>query len=587
MSAGLSVNPSLSSTSGLGVDTHGLWSGMVGLGAGGFDPRLLGDNLKVWYDNQDLSTMFADHALTPASVGSAVALQWDKAKHGYGSDIKSTGTTGMTGTATAATYNTSTGEGTANRVDGSNLSTVRITGVTVGRSYFLDIENTGAVTFSARDDVTAIATLSPGQRVTVFYPAIVGNMRFFPDTNGTSIAFTVHSVREVLGTPRYRTTSAQRPILGRHPKGGRRNLLTYTEQFDNAAWTKTDTTITANAIAAPDGTTTADLLTEGSAGTAQIGQTASTAAGVAHSFSVYLKRGNTDWLRVQAVNGSDFYRLWVNVNTGAIGASGAGGAGALSATSITALPDGWYRVTLTGTIPAAITSVFVNTASANNSGTRVTGGTYYLWGAQLETGSTATAYQKVTSTYDCTETGIPDCYYLQADGSDDGMVTPALDLSATDKIGVFTAVRKLSDAATAVLLESSAAYASNNGTFIMLAAPVAAGFARYDFYSRGTSAAAVASPSSFAAPITSVVTGTSDISGDSAILRVNGAQVATSATDQGAGNYGNYALYFFRRGGSSLPFNGLEYGFALCDTTPSAAQIAAMETYYNNIVGVY
>ena len=32
----------------------------------------------------------------------------------------------------------------------------------------------------------------------------------------------------------------------------RRNLLTYTQQFDNAAWTKTNLTVTANVANAPD-----------------------------------------------------------------------------------------------------------------------------------------------------------------------------------------------------------------------------------------------------------------------------------------------------------------------------------------------
>jgi hypothetical protein len=39
------------------------------------------------------------------------------------------------------------------------------------------------------------------------------------------------------------------------------NLLLYSQEFDNAAWTKTNTTATANATTAPDGTTTADTLT--------------------------------------------------------------------------------------------------------------------------------------------------------------------------------------------------------------------------------------------------------------------------------------------------------------------------------------
>ena len=586
MSTGLySGYPGLSGTSGLAY-TAGLWGGAPGFADGAYGPAFIfGSTLAYWYDDQDLTTMFADYVGTPATVGSAVALQLDKSARGVlGSDIKGTGTPALTGAATAATYDTVTGVGTANRPDASNYSWIDFTGDTVGRPYFVDIENTGAANLSVRDNLTTIYQVTAGQRKKVFVPALVTGLRIYPDTNGTSISFTVHSVKEVLGTPRYQTTAAQRPILGRHPKGGRRNLLIHTEDISNAAWTKTDTTITANAIAAPDGTITADLLTEGSAGTAQIGQSAPTSAGVVHSFSIYLKRGNTDWLRVQAVNGSDFYRLWVNVNTGAIGASGAGGVGVLSATSITALPDGWYRVTLTGTIPAVNTSVFVNTASANNSGTRVTGGTYYLWGTQLESGSVETAYQAVTTQYDCTETGVPDCYYLQADGSDDGMVTPALDLSATDKIGVFTAVRKLAETTAVIVEQTTSADAVAGGWNITNIV----GSTNYRVASRGTTTTVTTLvPGSHPAPDTSILAGLGDISAPSLIGRANGVASSPVTTSQGGGNYANAALYFFRRGGSSLPFNGLEYGSFACVGLPSADQIAAADAYQNNIVGAY
>jgi len=47
--------------------------------------------------------------------------------------------------------------------------------------------------------------------------------------------------------------------------GWRRNLLTWTEQFDNAVWTKTNAAVTANATTAPDGALTADKLVEDTA----------------------------------------------------------------------------------------------------------------------------------------------------------------------------------------------------------------------------------------------------------------------------------------------------------------------------------
>jgi hypothetical protein len=46
-----------------------------------------------------------------------------------------------------------------------------------------------------------------------------------------------------------------------------------------------------------------------------------------------------------------------------------------------------------------------------------------VWGAQVETGSTATAYQRVGLTSDVTESGKRDCWGLLFDGSDDSLQT--------------------------------------------------------------------------------------------------------------------------------------------------------------------
>ena len=82
-------------------------------------------------------------------------------------------------------------------------------------------------------------------------------------------------------------------------------------------------TITANSIPSPDGYTTADLFTEG----LQVLQvlTKGSAAYTANTpvtFSVYLKRGNTDWVRVTqtgTATPADSVRAWFNLATGAKG----------------------------------------------------------------------------------------------------------------------------------------------------------------------------------------------------------------------------------------------------------------------------
>ena len=78
---------------------------------------------------------------------------------------------------------------------------------------------------------------------------------------------------------------------------GSENLLLRSEEFDNASWLKLDTTITANAAIAPDGTLTADLITEGSALTAVTYQYLTLVAQKTYTTSIYLRRGNHDWVR--------------------------------------------------------------------------------------------------------------------------------------------------------------------------------------------------------------------------------------------------------------------------------------------------
>jgi len=147
-------------------------------------------------------------------------------------------------------------------------------------------------------------------------------------------------------------------------------------------------------------------------------------------------------------------------------------------------------------------------------------------------------------------------------------------------------VRKLRDTELGPVAELSATIASNNGTFL-LAAPDGA-TNTYGWDSKGTTQVdAVAS--TFTAPITNVITGIGNISGDSAIIRVNGAVADTETGDQGTGNYGNYPVYFFRRGGisSTERFAGNEYANIAVGKLLTADQLTALETYMNGLTKAY
>jgi hypothetical protein len=143
---------------------------------------------------------------------------------------------------------------------------------------------------------------------------------------------------------------------------------------------------------------------------------------------------------------------------------------------------------------------------------------------------------------------------------------------------VWAGVRKLSDAALAMVGELSANAGTNNGSFF-LAAP-RTGTADYGWRSTGTILSDATAAASYAAPITNVLAAIGNISGDIAALRVNGTQVATSSTDQGFGNYGNYPLFIGQRNNwlSSLIIRGAQ---------STDSQISATESWVNGRTGAY
>jgi hypothetical protein len=173
---------------------------------------------------------------------------------------------------------------------------------------------------------------------------------------------------------------------------------------------------------------------------------------------------------------------------------------------------------------------------------------------------------------------------LQYDGIDDFLTTASVDFTATDKMAVVMGVRKLSDAARGMLVEFSSTTA-NPGTFsIEVPSSVSPSIS---FFNTGTLArGATVNSAPYASPLTAVLCGIGDISADKTELRVNGSLVANSPGDLGTGNYANAILYFGRRGGSSLPMNGLDFGGVCIGKTLTATQLANVEKWVAIRTGV-
>ncbi len=124
-------------------------------------------------------------------------------------------------------------------------------------------------------------------------------------------------------------------------ESARTNELTYSDEFDNAAWSKSGSTVSANATIAPDGTATADKIVEDStAGSAHDVRRGTTGgAGQKQAYSVFAKPAGRNWIYLRLIGGGGIdASTYFNVSTGAVGSVGTN-----HTAQIISLGDGWYR----------------------------------------------------------------------------------------------------------------------------------------------------------------------------------------------------------------------------------------------------
>jgi hypothetical protein len=183
----------------------------------------------------------------------------------------------------------------------------------------------------------------------------------------------------------------------------RTNSLTYSEQFDNAAWSKEGATISANSTTSPDGFVNADKVVENTANAEHV--IFRSVAGTGSTFSFFAKAAGRNFVAVLSNNGA--YSFF-NIGNGTLGTIAA-----TSTATITAYGNGWYRCTVFNTHPTF--GAVINLASANGTTIYTGDGTSgaFIWGAQFEASATyATSYipttaAAVTRLADaCSKTGI-------------------------------------------------------------------------------------------------------------------------------------------------------------------------------------
>ena len=291
---------------------------------------------------------------------------------------------------------------------------------------------------------------------------------------------------------------------------GVNNTALYSEEFDNAWWTKNHVTVTPNQAIAPDGTMTADLLSE--SGTLNHSIFSSTqiswTGGISWSWnmSVYVKKGpgtaapNTfalSWAGGNIIGNSPY--VLFNISTGTIVEVQSNSADTNFGYSIDPVGDGWFRCAMWGTLTPSATvnrytaGVIRFNANLNTiTNAYYTGNTQanmYIWGWQFIRKANDTSvlttqpYTKTTaaesgngyvttwydqsSSYDAvqtTSTKQPQIVSagvlltqnnkptIKFDGVDDFFVTGTYSFTSTDKLyGAYVSTTELANASAMVV----------------------------------------------------------------------------------------------------------------------------------------
>ena len=191
---------------------------------------------------------------------------------------------------------------------------------------------------------------------------------------------------------------------------GTDNLLLRSEEFDKAAWSNTNVTVTADNTVAPDGRTTADKIAATASAVTLMFQ-AATVAATAATFSVYIKKGSgatdaNNYILRNDTTATTLVGVSVNFDTGVltytVGSSGAA-----------LYPDlnGWYRLVLqasSGISSGNSLLCYVAFTAASE-----TAGEYsYAWGAMLNAVSDELLPYAKTTTAARAQASLPTAWHL-------------------------------------------------------------------------------------------------------------------------------------------------------------------------------
>jgi hypothetical protein len=234
-----------------------------------------------------------------------------------------------------------------------------------------------------------------GTYVTDFVmPSNQTTLAVWSTTGGSSFKLDNISVKEVTDDTNLPRINYENGIGHLLLEGQRTNLVTYSESFSNAYWTKTNATITANALTSPDGYANADSLIDNTTNavhrinTGNINVTSANA----YTLSFFVKKGYVNYVHVDFPSAEFGSKKAVfNIDNGTITSETTA-----NSSKIESYVNGWYRcsITLTATSSGAFAKFYINpsTSSTVTSYIGTNSVSVYLWGAQIEQGTYPTSY---------------------------------------------------------------------------------------------------------------------------------------------------------------------------------------------------
>ncbi len=231
-----------------------------------------------------------------------------------------------------------------------------------------------------------------------------GDMTFSRGSEATRVREDGLIENVLSNTPRLNWLNSNCPSLLLQPQ--KTNLQIRSEEFDNAAWTKSRTTITANDTISPNGELTADKITGDGTGTSYVYDEISLTNGNTYTISIFVKPIiNISSFAINVFGGVgtadfDLFNKTVNSTTGDF-----------TSAKIEDYGNGWLRCSAVMTLSSSTGTRNIGYGLFDFNGDQ-----FYLWGTQVEEGDYPTSYIKTedgiaTRNQDfCTDGGDADLF---------------------------------------------------------------------------------------------------------------------------------------------------------------------------------